>query len=483
MKDIRMSALKTQQTPPEHTTKKTIKLRKYKQILLIMSLCVCTIVPVWAVASTSVATSYSDTYIIEEPIVFSSHAEVEARAIEFTSTQNIDAPREYYYEYENTSYTKVEARAIEFISTQNVDTLEEYYQEYENTSYTKVAARAIEFISTQNVGTLGEYYQEYENTSYTKVEARAIEFISTQNIDISEEYYQEYIWVRYIYLPMLEPWVPYVIMEEPWVPFMVPEPYVPYQPYEIIEVHGPFTRTEARCYFKTWMDWRTITSRNSRQWQLQQIAYTCENGFRRIDGMYMIALGTYYLHHGVGDVFEITLSGGRTFRAVVGDVKSDLHTDPTNRFQRYDGSVVEFIIDRRVMSREVLRMGNVSSAGFHGRIVSMVRLPELFVSGVAPVVVPESIVYTPPVDNDYDIAPVVDIQLPEQDDVYVNAFLYTDDNLASEDTPLLYDDIAPDTEDTPLSYTDLIPSPENAPLHDDDDNVTPQYAPLYNQDA
>jgi|GEM_PF-2814857 len=136
----------------------------------------------------------------------------------------------------------------------------------------------------------------------------------------------------------------------------------------------------ARCYFKSWMDWRAITYRNSRQWRMQQIAYTCDAGFRRVNELYMIALGTYFLYQGVGDVFDITLSSGVTFRAVVGDIKSDRHTDATNRFHLTDGSVIEFVIDRYVMCRSVLSRGDVSVAGFEGEVVSINRLPELFIA-------------------------------------------------------------------------------------------------------
>ena len=135
----------------------------------------------------------------------------------------------------------------------------------------------------------------------------------------------------------------------------------------------------ARCHFKSWMDWRSITYRNSRQWRMQQIAYTCDDGFRRVEGLYMIALGTYFLYGGVGDVFDITLSSGVTFRGVVGDIKCDRHTDPTNRFHLVDGSVVEFIVDREVMCRSILSRGDIAFAGFHGDIVSVERIPELFV--------------------------------------------------------------------------------------------------------
>lgn len=136
----------------------------------------------------------------------------------------------------------------------------------------------------------------------------------------------------------------------------------------------------ARCSFKSWMDWRSITYRNSRQWRMQQIAYTCEDGFRRVDGLYMVALGTYFLYGGVGDVFDITLSSGITFRAVVGDIKSDRHTDASNRFHLSDGSVVEFIVDRQVMCRYVLMTrGDISFAGFPGEVVQISRLPGLFI--------------------------------------------------------------------------------------------------------
>jgi len=69
-----------------------------------------------------------------------------------------------------------------------------------------------------------------------------------------------------------------------------------------------------------------------------------------------------------------------TFRAVVGDIKSDRHTDPTNRFHITDGSVIEFVVDRQVMCRQVLSRGNVSYAGLQGSIESIVHVPELFIA-------------------------------------------------------------------------------------------------------
>lgn len=140
------------------------------------------------------------------------------------------------------------------------------------------------------------------------------------------------------------------------------------------EVH--YVRSSRR-YFKSWMDFRAITSRTSRQWYLQQLAHTDDLGFRRIDDLYMVAVGTYFLEYGVGDVFEVTLSSGIVFRAVAGDVKSDEHTDPTNRFTLHNGCMLEFIVDRPYMDDMARRMGDMSWAGLAGDIVTIERIPGL----------------------------------------------------------------------------------------------------------
>lgn len=46
--------------------------------------------------------------------------------------------------------------------------------------------------------------------------------------------------------------------------------------------------------FKSYMDYRTITSTTSDQYALQKQAYTDEFGLRKVGGFYCIALGTYY---------------------------------------------------------------------------------------------------------------------------------------------------------------------------------------------
>ena len=42
------------------------------------------------------------------------------------------------------------------------------------------------------------------------------------------------------------------------------------------------------------------------------------------------------------------MANGSVVECVLGDVKSDVHTDETHRYQAQDGSVAEMIVDRRV---------------------------------------------------------------------------------------------------------------------------------------
>lgn len=126
--------------------------------------------------------------------------------------------------------------------------------------------------------------------------------------------------------------------------------------------------------FKSFMDWRSITLRSSEQYKLQRQAYTDKQGFRRYQGKYMIALGSYYAQY-IGQEFRITLSSGVVIDAVVGDFKADKDTDRTHRYCKDKGiyNVVEFIIDKRVMPLWVRERGDVSPLGLKGEIISIER--------------------------------------------------------------------------------------------------------------
>lgn len=101
---------------------------------------------------------------------------------------------------------------------------------------------------------------------------------------------------------------------------------------------------------KTYMGYTAVTSRTSPQWKLLRgsSAYTdATTGLRMVDGRYCIAVGTFYCST-IGTKINLIMENGATVECILGDVKSDRHTDPTHRYQAQDGSVVEMIVDRAV---------------------------------------------------------------------------------------------------------------------------------------
>ena len=136
--------------------------------------------------------------------------------------------------------------------------------------------------------------------------------------------------------------------------------------------------------FKAYMDYRCITNKASDQYKLQLSAWTDDMGLRRVDNYYLVAMGTYYSDN-IGDKFRITLENGNTFDVMIGDVKADIHTDNSNMYSpvyNTDGSfksanVIEFIIDKKTISKKVKLMGDVSAYDeFAGNIVKIERISD-----------------------------------------------------------------------------------------------------------
>lgn len=101
---------------------------------------------------------------------------------------------------------------------------------------------------------------------------------------------------------------------------------------------------------KTWMSYTAVTSRNSPQWKLLRgsSAYTdATTGLRMVDGRYCIAVGSFYCST-IGTKINLVMEDDSVVECIMGDQKADIHTDPTNRYQAQDGSVVEMIVDRSV---------------------------------------------------------------------------------------------------------------------------------------
>lgn len=110
---------------------------------------------------------------------------------------------------------------------------------------------------------------------------------------------------------------------------------------------------------KSYMDWRTITSRSSMQYKLQDnYAYTASNGVRAVKGRYLIALGSYYTHQ-VGQYVDLILENGFVIPCIIGDCKKN--KDTTNEYSiGVDGGVAEFVVDTNSLSSVVQFHGDVS---------------------------------------------------------------------------------------------------------------------------
>lgn len=124
----------------------------------------------------------------------------------------------------------------------------------------------------------------------------------------------------------------------------------------IIDVPVEYTKKD----FKSYEDYRDITSVTSPHYRLQRdYAYTSEDGIRMVDGRYCIALGSYFTRT-IGQYIDIVLANGTVIPCILGDQKSDAHTDSLHVAHSVDSSVVEFIVDKKILPDLPRKMGSIS---------------------------------------------------------------------------------------------------------------------------
>lgn len=134
--------------------------------------------------------------------------------------------------------------------------------------------------------------------------------------------------------------------------------------------------------FKAYMDYTCITDDTTKQWEMQQTAYTDEYGLRKIGTDYCIAIGSYYSKT-VGERFKITLDSDNEFTVIISDLKKDEHTDSSNRYSPvydengdfYSANIIEFIVDVEQLHSMVTTLGTISYYDeFEGNIVSIEKI-------------------------------------------------------------------------------------------------------------
>lgn len=113
---------------------------------------------------------------------------------------------------------------------------------------------------------------------------------------------------------------------------------------------------------KSYMDYRTITSKTSRQWKLQYgYAYTGEYGIRMVNDRYCIALGQYYTNVS-GTYVDVYLKNGEILKCILSDSKQWRHTQFCLGMIGADGGAVEFVVDKPHLPQDARSMGSISYA-------------------------------------------------------------------------------------------------------------------------
>lgn len=119
-------------------------------------------------------------------------------------------------------------------------------------------------------------------------------------------------------------------------------------PVEILDASGvPNDLEGCKSWNFTYMPYTAVTSTNTPQYQFlySDACYSDPlTGIRMSEGRYCIAVGSFYTTQ-IGQKIDLVLTNGTVIKCILGDCKSDEHTDETHRYHAIDGSVAEFIVD------------------------------------------------------------------------------------------------------------------------------------------
>jgi hypothetical protein len=113
--------------------------------------------------------------------------------------------------------------------------------------------------------------------------------------------------------------------------------------------------------FKSYMSYKAITSKSSKQYKLQHTyAYTGTYGIRQVNGRFCVAIGTAF-NAEIGTYFDLILKNGTVIPCIVSDVKAKKDTKSDNITTASNGCVSEFLVDMSSLNRNAKRDGDISS--------------------------------------------------------------------------------------------------------------------------
>lgn len=112
------------------------------------------------------------------------------------------------------------------------------------------------------------------------------------------------------------------------------------------------------------MSYKAITDTSSPQWYYRTHGETNDLGLREYQGHVLVAMGLPYGN--VGDKLKIEFESGQELEVIIGDSKGD-------RCSHDDGSMIEFIVDTSVLSKDIQYHGVLESI-YGGKMINIWKL-------------------------------------------------------------------------------------------------------------
>lgn len=104
--------------------------------------------------------------------------------------------------------------------------------------------------------------------------------------------------------------------------------------------------------FKSYMSWKALSPKSTQGKFSAKATPDPETAIMTYNGRYLVALGFAYADE-VGQEIDIVMESGQVIPAVIGDFKAEEHTCENQSTQRWDGSVVEFIVSDNKAAKKV----------------------------------------------------------------------------------------------------------------------------------
>ena len=108
---------------------------------------------------------------------------------------------------------------------------------------------------------------------------------------------------------------------------------------------------EQKTKFISYLPYDKITRQGSKQLAYVTLGKADEQGLYKFDDKFMVAMGKYYGE--LGTCFKVTLSNGKEIEIIMTERKANEDTDSNNQFCIHNGSVLEFIVDKKILPKEI----------------------------------------------------------------------------------------------------------------------------------